>query len=130
MANFYVKCYQDFDIFDISNIFYNVTNLDKQNIFDLSISEEFDLVLEARLENDIFGIRVNSFETKETISRILVIITFYSIIDNTIHKNNVQKMFNNWTSNICKKYKLLIEQYNKEHQITIQNEINQMKVVI
>jgi hypothetical protein len=130
MANFYISFNQDYNTFDISDIFYNITNLDEKNIYDLSTSEEFDLELEARLEKDIFGIRVKSIETKETISRIFVVITFYSIIDNTIHKKNVQKMFNNWTLNICKEYKLLIGQYNKEYQITIQNKINQMKVVI
>lgn len=123
MPSIFISHYQDYDTFDISNLFYNVTSLDEKNIVDLFGDASFDLVLEANMEKDTFGIKVKSTETNESIARTCVSISFYYSISDTIHKENVKKMFDNWSKEIFQTYESLIKQYDNE----IQNEINIMK---
>lgn len=127
MPQLFISYYQDYDTFDISNLFYKITGLDEKNIVDLFGDEHFDLVLQANMENDAFGIKVKSIETNESISRTCVSITFYYSISDTIHKNNVKKMFDNWSNEIFLSYKSLINQYNKEYNNETKNEINILK---
>ena len=123
MPSIFISHYQDYDTFDISNLFYNVTSLDEKNIVDLFGDASFDLHLEANMEKDTFGIKVKSTETNESIARTCVSISFYYSISYTIHKENVKKMFDNWSKEIFQTYESLIKQYDNE----IQNEINIMK---
>jgi hypothetical protein len=127
MPSIFLSHYQDYDTFDISNLFYNVTSLDEKNIVDLFGDASFDLHLEANMEKDTFGIKVKSTETNESIARTCVSISFYYSISDTIHKENVKKMFDNWSKEIFQTYESLIKQYNKEYDNEIQNEINIMK---
>lgn len=127
MPQLFISYYQDYDTFDISNLFYNVTGLDEKNIVDLFGDIIYDLELEANMENDTFGIKVKSSETNESIARTCVSISFYYSISDTIHKHNVKKMFDNWSYEIFNNYKLLIKHYNKEYANEIENEINIMR---
>lgn len=99
----------------------------EKHIVDLFGDDNFDLILEAKMEKDTFGIKVKSTETNEPIARTRVSISFYYSISNTIHKNNVKKMFDNWSKNIFNTYELLVKQYNLEYNKEIQNEINILK---
>ena len=116
MPQLFISHYQDYDTFDISNLFYNVTGLDYNNIVDLFGDAIFDLILEANMEKDTFSIKVKSTETNESIGRICVSISFYCSISDTIHKENVKKMFNNWSKKIFHTYESLIKQYNNKIQ--------------
>ena len=127
MPQLFISHYQDYDTFDISKLFYNVTDLDEKHIVDLFGDDNFDLILEANMEKDTFGIKVKSTETNESIARTCVSISFYYSISDTIHKDNVKKMFDNWSKNIFNTYELLVKQYNKEYYDEIENEINIMK---
>lgn len=133
MTEFFISNYHDYHymegISEIIDIFCKVTDVEPENIYDYLPSPEYDLELEVRLEKDKFGMKVKSKMTKESISRVSVNILFYYDIDNTIHKHNVKKMFDNWANSIQKEYELIVNQYNKEYQIVIQDEINEMKVV-
>lgn len=125
MSELFISNYQDYyDYGDIMNIFYKVTDVEPDNIYEYLPSPEYDLELEVRLEKDKFCMKVKSKMTTESISRVSVTISFYYDIDNTIHKHNVKKMFDNWANSIQKEYKLIVNQYNKEYQIVIQDEIN------
>jgi hypothetical protein len=132
MTEFFISNYHDYDymagMFEITDIFRKVTDVEPENIYDYLPSPEYDLELEVRLEKDKFGMKVNSKMTTESISRVSVNISFYYDIDDTIHKHNVKKMFDNWANSIQKEYELVVNQYNKEYQIVIQDEINEMKV--
>ena len=127
MPQLFISHYQDYDTFDISNLFYNVTGLDYNNIVDLFGDAIFDLILEANMEKDTFGIKVKSTETNESIDRTCVSISFYYSISDTIHKENVKKMFDNWSKELFYTYESIIKQYNIEYDNEIQNEINIMK---
>ena len=127
MPQLFISHYQNFDIDDISNLFYNVTGLDKKQIVDLFCDYKYDLELEANMEKDTFGIKVKSIKTNESIARTCVSISFYYSISNTIHKENVKKMFDNWSKEIFQTYESLIKQYNEEYKNEIQNEINILK---
>jgi len=127
MPSIFISHYQDYDTFDISNLFYNVTGLDEKNIVDLFGNASFDLHLEANMEKDTFSIKVKSTATNESIARTCVSISFYYSISDTIHKENVKKMFDNWSKEIFYTYETLIKQYNIEYNNEIQNEINIMK---
>jgi len=83
--------------------------------------------LKANMVNDTFSIKVKSTKTNEFIARTCVSISFYYSISNTIHKENVKKMFNNWSNEIFYNYESLIKQFNKEYNNKIQNEIAIMK---
>lgn len=124
MPLLFISHYQDYDTFDISNLFYKVTGLDEKNIVDLFGDAAFDLNLEANMEKDTFGIKVKSTETND---RTCVSILFYYSISDTIHKENVKKMFGNWSQEIFQTYQLLVKQYNEEYSNKIENEINIMK---
>ena len=57
--------YQDYDTYDISGLFYNVTKIDEKCIFELSYDDDkCDLHLEANLEKDNFGLKVKSRKEK------------------------------------------------------------------
>ena len=127
MPQVYISHYQDYDTFDISNLFYNITGLDEKNIIELFSNAIFDLELEANMVNDTFGIKVKSTKTNEFIARTCVSISFYYFISNTIHKENVKKMFDNWSNEIFYNYESLIKQFNKEYNNEIQNQIAIMK---
>lgn len=127
MPQLLISHYQDYDMFDISNLFYNVTGLDEINIVDLFGHATYDLELEANMEKDTFGIKVKSTETNDSIARTYVSISFYYSISDTIHKENVKKMFDNWSKEIFQTYESLIKQYNIDYNNEIQNEINIMK---
>jgi hypothetical protein len=127
MPSIFISHYQDYDTFDISNLFYNVTGLDEKNIVDLFGDAAFDLHLEANMEKDTFGIKVKSTETNESIDRTCVSISFYYSISDTIHKENVKKMFDNLSKELFYTYESIIKQYNIEYDNEIQNEINIMK---
>ena len=127
MPLLFISHYQDYDTFDISNLFYNVTGLDEKNIVDLFGDAAFDLNLEAKMEKDTFGIKVKSIQTNESIPRTCVSISFYYSISDTIHKKNVKKMFHNWSKEIFHTYELLVKKYNEEYNNEIKNEINIMK---
>lgn len=127
MPSIFISHYQDYDTFDISNLFYNVTGLDEKNIVDLFGDAAVDLNLEANMEKDTFGIKVKSTETNESIARTCVSISFYYSISDTIHKENVKKMFDNWSKEIFYTYESIIKQYNNEYKNEIQNEIDIMK---
>ena len=79
------------------------------------------------MEKDTFGIKAKSAETNESIARTCVSISFYYSISDTIHKENVKKMFDNWSKEIFYTYESIIKQYNMEYDNEIQNEINIMK---
>jgi hypothetical protein len=104
-------------MFEIMDIFRKVTDVEPENIYDYLPSSEYDydLDLEVRLEKDKFGMKVKLKPTTESISRISVTISFYYYIDDTIHKHNVKKMFDNWANSIQKEYELIVNQYNKEN---------------
>ena len=127
MPSIFISHYQDYDTFDISNLFYNVTSLDEKNIVDLFGDASFDVNLEANMEKDTFGIKAKSAETNESIARTCVSISFYYSISDMIHKENVKKMFDNWSKEIFYTYESIIKQYNMEYDNEIQNEINIMK---
>lgn len=127
MPQLFISNCQHYDTFDISHLFYDVTELDEKLIVDLFGDHIYDLELQANLEKDTFGIKVKSTETNESIVRTCVSISFYYSISDTIHKKNVKKMFNYWSKEIFNIYKLLIKQYNKECLDEIQDETNIMK---
>jgi hypothetical protein len=128
MSELFISNYQDYYYIEIMDIFYKVTDVEPENIYEYLPSPEYDLELEVRLEKDKFGMKVKSKMTKESISRVSVNISFYYDIDNTIHKHNVKKMFDNWANSIQNEYEVIVNQYNKEYQTVIQDEINEMKV--
>jgi hypothetical protein len=121
MTEFFISNYHDYhymeDMFEIMDIFRKVTDVEPENIYDYLPSSEYDydLDLEVRLEKDKFGMKVKLKPTTESISRISVTILFYYYIDDTIHKHNVKKMFDNWANSIQKEYELIVNQYNKEN---------------
>jgi len=122
MPQLFISHYQDYDTFDISNLFYNVTGLDEKLIVVL-FDDNFDLVLEANMEKDKFCIKVKSTQTNETTHcGTCVSISFYCSISDTIHKKNVKKMFYNWSNIIFHSYESLINHYNEQTQ----NQINVM----
>ena len=133
MTEFFISNYHDYhymeDMFEIMDIFRKVTDVEPENIYDYLPSSEYDydLDLEVRLEKDKFGMKVKLKPTTESISRISVTILFYYYIDDTIHKHNVKKMFDNWSKEIFQTYESLIKQYNEEYKNEIQNEINILK---
>ena len=71
MPSIFISHYQDYDTFDISNLFYNVTGLDEKNIVDLFGNASFDLHLEANMEKDTFSIKVKSTATNESESEVI-----------------------------------------------------------
>jgi hypothetical protein len=121
MTEFFISNYHDYHymegMFEIMDIFRKVTDVEPENIYDYLPSSEYDydLDLEVRLEKDKFGMKVKLKPTTESISRISVTISFYYYIDDTIHKHNVKKMFDNWANSIQKEYELIVNQYNKEN---------------
>ena len=96
-----ISDYQDYDTSDISRLFYNILGLDDECIIELS-DEKLDLQLEAKMEEDIFGIIVKS-KVDNGVTYVSIL-SYYEIKD-TIHKYNVKKMFNNWGQEICDEYK-------------------------
>lgn len=113
MPQLFISHYKDYDTFDISKLFYNVTGLDEKNIVDLFGDTTCDLIKEANMEKDTFGMKVKSTQTNEPIARTCVSISFYYSISDTIHKDNVKKMFDNWSKKIFYTYELLIKQINE-----------------
>jgi hypothetical protein len=113
MPQLFISHYKDYDTFDISKLFYNVTGLDEKNIVDLFGDTTCDLIMEANMEKDTFGMKVKSTQTNESIARTCVSISFYYSISDTIHKDNVKKMFDNWSKKIFYTYELLIKQINE-----------------
>ena len=117
--------YQDYDTYDISGLFYNVTKIDEKCIFELSYDDDkCDLHLEANLEKDNFGLKVKS--RKENGKTYVSLMVYYNISE-TIHKDNVKKMFNNWAQEIYYEYKCMTESYNKEYELMMQDEMNVLK---
>ena len=124
LPELFVSSYQDYDPYDISRLFYNITGIHEKLIFNLNFKGDHDLQLEARLNKDTFGIKVKSFVSG---NRICVVITFYYYISDTIHQKNVKKMFNNWSDEIYHNYQLIIKEYNDEYNDFVKNEINILK---
>lgn len=114
MPQLFILHYQHYNTFDISKLFYDVTSLDENIIVKFFGDTNYDIKLEANLENDTFGIKVKSTKTNQPIDSICISISFYYYISNTIHQNNVKKMFDNWSEEIFYAYKSLIKQHSLE----------------
>ena len=57
MPQLFISHYQDYDTFDISNLFYNVTDLDEKHIVDLFGDDNFDCPLD-----NVFDFNFNNFQ--------------------------------------------------------------------
>ena len=121
-----ISDYQDYDTSDISRLFYNILWLDDECIIELS-DEKLDLQLEAKMEEDIFGIIVKS-KVDNGVTYVSIL-SYYEIKD-TIHKDNVKKMFNNWGQEICDEYKCMVSGYNNEYNMMMRNEIRILKACL
>ena len=110
MSELFIYNYQDYHYIEIMDIFYKVTDVEPENIYEYLPSPEYDLELEVRLEKDKFGMKVKSKMTTESISCVSVNISFYYDIDDTLHKHNVKKIFDNWANSIQKEYELIVNQ--------------------
>ena len=121
-----ISDYQDYDTYDISRLFYNILGIDERCIIDLS-DDKLDLQLEAKMEEDRFGIIVKSkIENGVTYVSIMT----YHEIKETIHEENVKKMFTNWGQEIYDEYKCMVSAYNNEYNIMMQNEIRMLKACL
>lgn len=121
-----ISDYQYYDTSDISRLFYNILGLDDECIIELS-DEKLDLQLEAKMEEDIFGIIVKS-KVDNGVTYVSIM-SYYEIKD-TIHKDNVKKMFNNWGQEICDEYKCMVSEYNNEYNMMMRNEIRILKACL